>query len=89
MSNDWIVFVASTVMVHLSQPYNRMDVMIDLYSFIFAGNLISLFFQILLNFVIVDVLIDSLLLISVVERPSLVRVAPRYLKASTYSCCCL
>jgi hypothetical protein len=52
--------VVSGVMAQLSQPYNRIDITRDLNSFIFVGKLISLLFQILLNFPIADVAIASL-----------------------------
>ena len=80
--------MVSAVMVQLSQPHNRMDSTSNLYSFILVGKLISMLFQILLNFAMADVAVAILILIYVVERPSLVRVALRYLKASTSSSCC-
>ena len=66
--------MGSVVMVQLSQPYKRMDSASNLYSFIFVERLISLLLQILLSFAMADVATTSLVLISVVERPSLVRV---------------
>lgn len=75
--NVWIILVVSSIRVQISHPKGSMD----LSMFILVGKLLFLHFQILVSFAIVDSAIDSLVLISVVERPSLVRIKPRYLKA--------
>ena len=81
-------FSCVCVSVQLSHPYRSMDSIKDRYSFIFVGKLISLLLHILLSFAIDDVAMAILVLISVVDRPSFVGVALRYLKASTFSSFC-
>ena len=56
-------------------------------NFIFVAKLISLLLQILFSLAMLAVAMASLILISAVERPSFVSVAPRYLKAITSSSC--
>ena len=51
------------------------------------AKLISLLLQILFSYAMLAVAMASLILISAVERPSFVSVAPRYLKAITFSSC--
>ena len=48
----------------------------------------SLFLHIFVSFDMAAVAMAILVLISVVDRPSFDSVAPRYLKASTFSSCC-
>jgi hypothetical protein len=64
VSKDRALQKVSDVMVQLSQPYNRMDIMC---SSIFVGKLISLLLQILVNFAMADVVTTDIVLISVVE----------------------
>ena len=57
----------------------------ELSSFVFVRRLIPFFFQILLNFATADIVIASLVLISVVERRSFVRLEPKYLNKDIYA----
>ena len=88
VSNVWTLLLVSAVRVQLSQPYRRIDTTRALYSFSFVLKLMLLLLQTLLCLTMADVAMPILVFISVEERPSLVSVEPRYLKASTFYNCC-